>query len=368
MGPSQFRRLVSTSPENLKKSWMSFFFGISLHLNGHQDCCFLFHKVNGHGMDMRKNLSTHTTWDTKNWLLKSKSPSFPLPDTGKTRTSSAKALPWGKHPPLDKGQTRTRRVPMQLRSQTSGEKRDAAMEMNVRDRRWPGWTVDESCSFPTKAGDPTFLPTNDTLALFFWRGPNPSQISRNPSQNREKYLVVSFRNFFGGIFWLKTFRPTCDWLKFTQPASRIFINDLSFGQQRAKPDLFVLLICKIQLNSKIRELSKTTIAFSAEGLWIITCEIWIPFLSNRHDNGTLVFFFFPFLKWYSSCSWCAYCITCCKLISCASEYLIIHNVLYMAGIFRIPWTKGSDISPSKKWPKWRGPGYHSLEVQQAVST
>lgn len=30
-------------------------------------------------------------------------------------------------------------------------------------------------------------------------------------------------------------------------AIRFFINDLSFGQQRAKPDLLVLLICKIQL-------------------------------------------------------------------------------------------------------------------------
>ena len=30
-------------------------------------------------------------------------------------------------------------------------------------------------------------------------------------------------------------------------AIRIFKNDLSFGQQRAKPDLFALLICKIQL-------------------------------------------------------------------------------------------------------------------------
>ena len=144
-----------------------------------------------------QNLSTHTTWDTKNWLLKSKSPSFPLPDTGKTRTSSAKALPWGKHPPLDKGQTRTRRVPMQLRSQTSGEKRDAAMEMNVRDRRWPGWTVDESCSFPTKAGDPTFLPTNDTLALFFLERtkPLPNFTESQPKQRKIPGRVVS------KLFW-----------------------------------------------------------------------------------------------------------------------------------------------------------------------
>lgn len=116
-----------------------------------------------------------------------------------THTSSAKALPWGKHPPLDKGQTRTRRVPMQLRSQTSREKRDAAMEMNVRDRRWPGWTVDESCSFSTKVGDPTFLPTNvDTLTLFFFSErtkPLPNFTESQPKQRKIPGRVVS------KLFW-----------------------------------------------------------------------------------------------------------------------------------------------------------------------
>lgn len=204
MGPSQFRRLVSTSPENLKKSWMSFFFGISLHLNGHQECCSLFQKVNGHGMDMRKNLSTHTTWDTKNWLLKSKSPSFPHRTPVSTQARPKLFHGVSTHPSI-RGRPARVGCRCNFGAKHRGKSGTQPWKMNVRDRRWPGWTVDESCSFSTKVGDPTFLPTNvDTLTLFFFRrGPNPSQISRNPSQNREKYLVVSFRNFFGGISWLK---------------------------------------------------------------------------------------------------------------------------------------------------------------------
>ena len=177
-----------TSPENPKKSWMS---------------C------------------------TKNCLLKSKSPSFPLPDTGKTHTSSAKALPWGKHPPLDKGQTRTRRVPMQLRSQTSREKRDAAMENECPGpRRWPGWTVDESCSFSTRVGDPSFLPTNvDTLTLcffFFGEDQTPPKFHGIPAKTEKNPWSCRFETFLEGSFGWKNFRPTFDWLKFTQPLPILF--------------------------------------------------------------------------------------------------------------------------------------------------
>lgn len=104
--------------------------------------------------------------------------------------------------------------------------RDAAMEMNVRDRRWPGWTVDESCSFSTKVGDPSFLPTNvDTLTLFdffFGEDQTPPKFHGIPAKTEKNTWSCRFETFLEGSFGWKNFRPTFDWLKFTQPLPILF--------------------------------------------------------------------------------------------------------------------------------------------------